>query len=76
MKTNSRTAWRWVIAVLLVLAGAAAALCGVGAWTVSGCCGSPEPAEDGYLLVGGVVAIALWGGAYCLLARRSRPPNC
>lgn len=61
---------RRTVAALLALTGAAALLSGVGAWMVSGCCGSPEPAEDGYLALGMLGALIPWGGAYVVLTRQ------
>jgi hypothetical protein len=58
--------------VLLVLAGATAVVCGIGAWMVSGCCGSPEPPQDGYLLLGGLVAGASWASARWCFARANQ----
>ena len=44
----------------LVLAGLLALVTGVGAWMVSSCCGSPDPPQDGYLLLGLAGAVVLW----------------
>jgi hypothetical protein len=63
---------RRVVAVLLVLAGAGAFAAAGAAWMVSGCCGSPEPSEDGYLVLGALAALVLWGGAYWMFTSPRR----
>ena len=58
------------VAVVLVLAGFGALVCGVGAWMVSGCCGSPEPSQPGYLVLGALGAGAGWALAAQVVRRR------
>jgi hypothetical protein len=55
---------RLLVLTALVLAGAGALFAGIGGWMVSGCCGSSDPSEPGYLLVGAVSAGALWWVAW------------
>ena len=69
---KKRPLHRILIAVLLVLGGLAALVSGIGAWMVSGCCGSSEPSEDGYLVVGALGAIVLWAGAYWVVTSARR----
>ncbi len=59
-------------ATLLVLIGAVTAVCSVGAWMVSGCCGSPEPPEDGYLLLAGLALAGCGFMAHQCLAEARR----
>ena len=65
MTTNARR----VVAALLVLAGFGALVCGVGAWMVSACCGSPDPSQPGYLFLGAAGAAVCWVGAAQVLRR-------
>lgn len=71
MTTNNNTGRAGAVA--LVLAGAAALAYGIARWMVSGCCGSTEPPQDRYLLLGILAASASWVGAYLIFtAARDR----